>query len=90
MPGRRGKHKIYEIILLIIIAGCAKISAPTGGPKDREPPFVVKCDPVNGARNFKGNEVSVTFNEYVVLEKINDKLMVSPPMKKRPKIFLRS
>ena len=89
MPGRRGKHKIYEIILLIIIAGCAKISAPTGGPKDREPPFVVKCDPVNGARNFKGNEVSVTFNEYVVLEKINDKFMVSPPMKKRPKIFLR-
>jgi hypothetical protein len=89
MPGRRDKHKIYGIILLTIIAGCAKISTPSGGPKDREPPFVVKSDPVNGAKNFKGNEVSVTFNEYVVLEKINEKFMISPPMNKRPKIFLR-
>jgi uncharacterized protein (DUF2141 family) len=89
MPGRRDKHKIYGIILLTIIAGCAKISAPSGGPKDRVPPIVVKSDPENGAKNFKGDEVSVTFNEYVVLEKINEKFMVSPPMNKKPKIFLR-
>jgi uncharacterized protein (DUF2141 family) len=89
MPGRRNKHKIYGIILLTIIAGCAKISAPSGGPKDRVPPIVVKTDPGNGAKNFKGDEVSVTFNEYVVLEKINEKFMVSPPMNKKPKIFIR-
>jgi len=89
MPGRRDKHRIYGIILLIIIAGCAKISAPSGGPRDREPPFVVKSDPVNGARNFRGDEVSITFNEYVVLEKINEKFMVSPPMKKMPKFLKR-
>ena len=89
MPGSRGKHRIYGIILLMLIAGCAKISTPSGGPRDKEPPFVVKCEPVNGARNFKGNEVAVTFNEYVVLEKVNEKFMVSPPMKKKPKIFLR-
>jgi uncharacterized protein (DUF2141 family) len=89
MPGSRGKHRISEIILLIIIAGCAKVSAPSGGPRDKEPPVVVKSNPVNGARNFKGDKVSVTFNEYVVLDKINEKFMVSPPMKKRPNIFLR-
>lgn len=89
MPGSRVKHRISEIILLIIIAGCAKISAPSGGPRDREPPVMVKSNPENGARNFKGDKVSITFNEYVVLEKINEKFMVSPPMKKRPKIFLR-
>ncbi|MGD0340111.1 MAG: Ig-like domain-containing domain [Bacteroidales bacterium] len=83
------KNKIPEIILLILIAGCAKVSSPTGGPRDREPPVVVKSSPANGAKNFKGNEVSVTFNEFVVLENINDKFMVSPPMKKKPKIFLR-
>ncbi len=89
MPGSRITHKISEIILLIIIAGCAKVSSPSGGPKDRIPPVVVKSNPEKGTRNFKGNQVSVTFDEYVVLDKINEKFMISPPMKKRPKIFLR-
>jgi uncharacterized protein (DUF2141 family) len=89
MPGSRITHRISEIILLIIIAGCAKVSSPSGGPKDRVPPVVVKSNPAKGTKNFKGNQVSVTFDEYVVLDKINDKFMVSPPMKKRPKVYLR-
>ena len=40
---------------IIIIGACAKISSPSGGPRDRTPPVVVKSIPVNGARNFKGN-----------------------------------
>jgi hypothetical protein len=89
MPGSRVKHRISGIILLILIAGCAKVSSPSGGLKDRVPPVVVKSNPVKGTKNFRGKEVSVTFNEYVVLDKINEKFMVSPPMKKKPKVFLR-
>jgi hypothetical protein len=73
----------------IVISGCAKVSVPTGGPKDTEIPIVVKSDPVNGAINFTGNEITVTFNENVVLDKINEKFMVSPPMKMRPDVFVR-
>jgi hypothetical protein len=77
------------IIILVIIAGCAKVSSPTGGPKDYDPPVVVRTSPANGARNFKDKEVSVTFDEFVVLEQINEKFMVSPPMKKKPKVMIR-
>jgi uncharacterized protein (DUF2141 family) len=89
MPGSLYKHNIPSLIILIIIAGCAKVSAPSGGPRDRVPPVVIKSYPVSGAKNFKGDEVTITFDEFVTLDKINEKFMVSPPMKKKPKIFLR-
>src|ERR1035437_7284224 len=77
-------------LLTVIISSCAKISTPTGGLRDRLPPVVVKSVPLNGSKNFKGNKIEVTFNEYVVLDNINDKFMVSPPMKKKPRVFIRS
>lgn len=73
-------------VFIIIICACAKISSPSGGPRDRTPPVVIKSVPVNGARNFRGNKLEILFNKYVVLDNINDKFMVSPPMKKKPKI----
>ncbi|MGA2405289.1 MAG: Ig-like domain-containing protein [Bacteroidales bacterium] len=77
------------LTLIVFISACAKISAPSGGPRDKLPPVVMKCVPVNGARNFKGNKIAITFNEYVVLDNINEKFMVSPPMKKKPRVFIR-
>lgn len=76
-------------ILLIITAACAKVSAPTGGLRDKVPPVVVKSVPDNGAKNFMGKRVEITFNEYVALDNINEKFMVSPPMKKKPRVFLK-
>jgi hypothetical protein len=65
------------------------MNSPTGGPKDKAPPVVVKSVPENGAKNFKDKKLIITFNEYVVLEKINEKFMVSPPMKNKPNILIR-
>ena len=76
-------------ILLIITGACAKISAPTGGARDKLPPVVVKSIPGNSATNFRGKSISVTFDEYVVLDNINEKFMVSPPMKKKPRVFIK-
>ncbi len=82
--------KYFPVILAFaLIAGCAKVSSPAGGPKDKEPPFVVKCEPPNGEKNYKGTRISITFNEFVVLDKINEKFMVSPPMAKKPRIYLK-
>jgi len=75
--------------LLLIAFACAKISQPSGGPRDKQPPVVLKSTPQNMARNFIGKNITVTFDEYVVLENINEIFMVSPPMKKKPKVFTR-
>jgi hypothetical protein len=76
-------------MLIAIYSGCAKISTPSGGLRDRTPPVVVKSSPVNGARNFKGTKLEIEFNKYVVLDNISEKFMVSPPMKKKPKVFIK-
>lgn len=73
----------------VIIASCAKVSAPTGGMRDRVPPEVVESTPVNGETNFRGKRVEIKFDEYVSLDNINDKFMVSPPMKQKPRVYTR-
>ena len=73
----------------ILAAGCAKISSPTGGPRDKEPPVILKSVPLNGSKNFKGNKIVITFDEYVALDNINEKFMVSPPMENKPFILVR-
>jgi len=84
------KTSFIVLTALIIITGaCAKVGTPSGGPRDRQPPIVLKCVPENGAINFLGKELSVTFDEYVVLDNINEKLMVSPPLEKRPQISIK-
>ena len=72
-----------------LISSCAKVSSPSGGPRDREPPVVVRSNPPNGSVNFRGKKIEITFNEYVVLDRINEKFMVSPPMAERPRISIR-
>lgn len=88
------KEKAFGDLLLLLAAfgltvGCAKISSPSGGPRDREIPVITASNPVNGTVNFRGKEISISFNEYVVLDKINEKFMVSPPMKLKPRVFTR-
>jgi len=89
MSKGRLKGLLLLTTLLIIALSCAKISQPTGGPRDKLPPVVVKSAPENGARNFVGKSVAVTFNEYVVLDNISEKFMASPPMKKKPRVFTK-
>ena len=89
MIGRINKLFYFLIMILILIWSCAKISAPSGGPKDKKPPVVVKSVPENGSRNFRGKKLVITFDEYVVLDKISEKFMVSPPMSKKPTVYLR-
>ena len=87
---RRIFHRLFQIaIIFILISACAKMSTPSGGKKDSTPPVVIKSVPVNRAKNFKGRKLEITFDEYIALDNINDKFMISPPMKKKPKVFTR-
>ena len=88
----RVNHVLHLLLLIpgfFLVMGCAKISSPSGGPRDREIPVIIKSIPENGEVNFREKEISIYFNEYVVLDKINEKFMVSPPMNKKPRVFVR-
>jgi uncharacterized protein (DUF2141 family) len=75
--------------LFSIVFSCARQAAPSGGPKDISPPVITKSNPPNSTLNYKGKTIVITFDEYVVLDKLNEKFMVSPPVSKKPDIFLK-
>lgn len=74
---------------MLFILSCAKIGSPTGGPKDNDPPIILKSQPENGTVLFTGKGFVITFDEYVVLDRIAEKFMVSPPLAGKPDIRLK-
>ncbi len=73
----------------LLIYSCANQGNPTGGPIDETPPRVVETKPENYALNFKGGKIEIFFNEFVQLEQINEKFVISPPLKKAPLVKLK-
>ena len=81
---------IAGFIYLLIYTSCANEGSPVGGPKDTIPPVLIRSQPEYGALNFKGNEIRLTFDEYIVDDKASETMVISPPMKKRPTLRLKS
>jgi uncharacterized protein (DUF2141 family) len=88
------QFKTFAIILLIIVAivsqRCAQPGTITGGPRDLDPPVMLGSDPEMFGTNFKGNKIQIDFNEFLQLKDVNQQLNVSPPLKKKPKLWLKS
>jgi uncharacterized protein (DUF2141 family) len=72
--------------IIVLISSCANETALTGGPKDITPPKVLKSTPENFSVNFNSNIVVFEFDEYIKLNNVKQKLMVSPPLDKDPDI----
>ncbi|MDA0331168.1 MAG: Ig-like domain-containing protein [Bacteroidetes bacterium] len=76
------KNLVYILFSVIIIFGCAKRGTPSGGPMDSIPPVLVKASPKLNSINFDSEEIRLTFNEWVKLDKVQDQLIISPPLEK--------
>ena len=70
----------------ILYSGCAQVGMPTGGLRDSLPPVLLNANPKNGALNFEGNRIILTFNEYVQLQDVPQNLIVSPVPKINPNV----
>jgi hypothetical protein len=81
---------IAGVIYLLIHSSCANQGMPSGGPKDSIPPVLLHSTPRQGGTNFKGNEIRLTFDEYIAIDKVMDRLVISPPLQKRPLLRTKS
>ncbi len=80
-------HILIVFAVMLLVHACAnKAQGPTGGPKDKTPPSVVKSFPVNGALNFRKKQVDIDFNKIVTIEKPADNVIISPPQQKPPDV----
>ena len=77
---------IFIIGLISFLQGCARMGSPVGGPKDEEHPLIVKSNPPFNTINFDSKEIDITFNEFIELKDLNNNLIISPPVEKKPMI----
>ncbi|MGC9470452.1 MAG: Ig-like domain-containing protein [Bacteroidales bacterium] len=63
--------------------------APTGGDKDTIPPVVTSSSPPNYSTEFESQVIDIGFDEFIQLQDVNQKLIVSPPMKQKPDVQIR-
>jgi hypothetical protein len=76
-------------ISLLVGPGCANIVPPQGGPRDSLPPVLMKATPGDSTRNFNGNKITFTFDEFVDLQAVQQNLMVSPSPRINPTVDFR-
>ncbi len=73
----------------LFLPRCAVVVQPTGGPKDTIPPVLVRSEPPKNSTNFSGKRVRLTFDEYIKLDQISQKLVLSPPQERLPEFRIR-
>jgi hypothetical protein len=88
------KLSLLSFALIILISsisvisgpGCANIIPPEGGLRDSIPPMLVKASPADSSKNFEGNHITLTFDEFVQLQNPRENLIVSPVPKIDPQV----
>lgn len=77
---------IALVLLVSIIYGCANRMPPGGGPYDEKPPRLVSSSPAMRGLNVKGKKVILNFDEYVSIQDVTKKVIISPPQLQQPRI----
>lgn len=71
------KCSLY-FLLYILVTACAQPISPTGGKKDIIAPTLLSSIPTNKQTNYKGRTIDLEFDEYIVAENLQQKLLITP------------
>lgn len=79
---------IFSVVAVaIIMAACASIGRPEGGPRDETPPVFIKSTPLQGETNVKKGKFELVFDENLKIEDASNKVVISPVQKSMPSII---
>ncbi|MEN8798174.1 MAG: Ig-like domain-containing protein [Flavobacteriaceae bacterium] len=76
----------FFALLLAAFVQCARRGTPSGGPKDEDPPVLIKSEPDTMSTNFTAKKIRLYFDELIRLNDIQNQLIVSPPLKYQPEV----
>ncbi len=83
------KLAIYLTLMSAVLFSCAKVGNPSGGEKDETPPEILSSNPENFSLNIHPKEISIEFDEYVVLGNYENEWTITPPLAEKPKAKLK-
>lgn len=69
---------ILWLTAIAVLAGCASIGRPEGGPRDETPPVFMRSNPAPGQLNVNRKRLEVFFDENIQLDDAFNKVIVSP------------
>lgn len=79
-----GSQFAILVLLFGLLAGCANISAPTGGKKDITPPKLVRLTPADSLLNTRVKKLELYFDEYITLAEPSKEITISPILQFAP------
>lgn len=77
---------LLALIAALLMAACASMGRPEGGPRDVMPPMFVRSNPAPGALNVKRTKIEVEFNENVQIKDAMSKVVISPAQRTTPSV----
>ncbi|SMC43211.1 Ig-like domain-containing protein [Cellulophaga tyrosinoxydans] len=83
---RRLLAYLFLFFAVFSLFQCGRKGTPSGGIKDIIPPKLKYAEPPNLSVDFKAKKIRLYFDEYIKLNKIQEQLIVSPPLKYTPVI----
>lgn len=80
------KEILLSLLVVALLAACASMGTPDGGPFDEDPPVFVGGVPSLNATGVTDGKVVINFNENIRLENAFEKVVISPPQIEQPQI----
>lgn len=79
-------RSVIASLAVALLAACASMGRPQGGPPDVTPPVYRTSSPRPGALNVRDTRLEVLFDENITLEDAMNKVVVSPAQSQPPSI----
>ena len=80
------RRLLGAVAMVAVLYSCASIGRLEGGPVDETPPRFVASSPSPGALHNKKKKIVIEFDEFIKLDKANEKVVISPPQVQQPEI----
>lgn len=80
------KEILLSLLVVVMLAACASMGTPDGGPFDEDPPVFVGGIPAPNATGVTDGKVVLEFDENIKLENAFEKVVISPPQFEQPQI----
>jgi uncharacterized protein (DUF2141 family) len=81
---------LFFVVVASLFGGsCANIIPPKGGPRDSIPPELLSATPRDSTLNFRSDRITLTFNEYVDLQDVQNNLLFAPLFQNNPRVDVK-
>lgn len=76
------------LIPSLLLTACAQVGDLSGGEKDSTAPRLLRSIPEQASTGFNGDRILLEFDERIQLDRVRDRLLVSPPLTTAPTVRL--